>query len=451
MSFAAVKAALIKRLDEGDRGDRAWWLLTRVHLSASRLQEIASYLSDASGGEALVLTSNHYAALGKLLEITNANPRQTINRHYFLAMETPLRLIRRTNPHSWDEIILTAAGRQLATGNNSPALFENLLGDIRFCKEPWYSAGRAAEYSAFNVHPYPAMLTIMRANSGYIDLDEFDLFASRVRSQAEVPGASQSIAEFRTFNEAQKAELRKEVADRIPAGAGTDSRKPYNNWRDMARHTFSLFALGESTYRDINELLLSKTLTSTVPKKPTASAVSIKSTIPSTTAATPKVSSTPSKAGPARSKTVLLLPNVEAPADLLTPPIVTQSNTGTESELLIGKILAADGWQVVYYNQRRGYGFDLWAKKGTVAVIIEVKSFLETASSVALTALEHEAARHHKDNFLLVIVENVASGKPTIHVIQDPAHSLNFTPRNTSHYSATRSEWEPKASKSLPT
>jgi hypothetical protein len=450
MSFATLKAALIKRLDEGDRGDRAWWLLTRVHLSASRLQAIASYLYDASGGAPLVLTPSHYAALGKLLEITNANPRQTINRHYFLAMETPLGLIQRTNPHGWDKIVLTAAGQQLATGGNSLALFENLLKDIRFCREPWYSAGRAAEYSAFDVRPYPAILTIMQDNSGYIDVDEFDLFASRVRTQAEVSGASKAIAEFRSLAEKQKAELRKEVEDRMPAGAGADSRKPYNNWRDMARHTFSLFSLGESAYRDGNELLLAKSLASTLPKKLSAPAPG-KSASSSSVASAPATAATPPKATLPRSKTVLLLPSVKAPDDLLTPPIVTQSNTGTESELLIGKILAADGWQVVYYNQRRGYGFDLWAKKGAAAVVIEVKSSLGTASSISLTALEHEAALHHKDNFLVVVVENAASGTPIIHVVQNPANSLKFSPQNTSLYSAARSEWEPKASKSLPT
>jgi hypothetical protein len=443
MSFTTLKAALIKRLDEGDRGDRAWSLLTRVHLSVSRLQAIAGYLHDASGAAPLVLTSSHYAALGKLLKIPNKHPGQTINRHYFLAMENPLRLIERTNPPSWEGIVLTAAGQQLATGFNSVALFERLLKDIRFCQEPWYSAAKRRKYSAFDVHPYPAILTIMQDNGGYIDLDEFDLFASRVRTEAEIPGASRSIAEFRSLADAQKAELLKEVEDRMPAGAGKDSRKPYSNWRDMAHHTFSLFSLGESAYRDDDELLLAKTLTLTIPKKSSAAATGKKPTSSSSASAPPK-------AKLPRSKTVLLLPNVEAPDNLLTPPIVTQSNTGTESELLIGKILAADGWQVVYYNQRRGYGFDLWAKKGTAAVVIEVKSSLGAASSISLTALEHEAALHHKDNFLLVVVENAASGTPIIHVVQNPASSLKFSPQNTSSYSAARSEWEPKASKSLP-
>ncbi len=72
------------------------------------------------------------------------------------------------------------------------------------------------------------------------------------------------------------------------------------------------------------------------------------------------------------------------------PPSIPQGNTGTESEILIGKLLSAAGWKVVYYNQRRGYGFDLWAKKGDQAFVIEVKSALAAYSSVTLTALEYQ-------------------------------------------------------------
>jgi hypothetical protein len=113
-----------------------------------------------------------------------------------------------------------------------------------------------------------------------------------------------------------------------------------------------------------------------------------------------------------------------------------------ESELLIGKILAAAGWQVVYYNQRRGYGFDLWAKKGDQALVLEVKSFVGVASSVILTSLEHQAAEYHGENFLLVIVENATSDEPEIHVLQNPLASIDFVERDTAEFSAARSEWE---------
>lgn len=445
MSFAGLKSLLIKRLGEGDRGDRGWFLLTRVHLSAARLQSIAAYLYDAGADKPLELTSAHYSALGGLLDITNGNPRQTINRHYFLAMMTPLMLIEKISPPSWDQIVLTSAGVSLATSTNSVAVFESVLKDMRFCKEPWFPPDRVKEYSAFDVHPYDAVLSVMKQTGDYIDLDEFDLFVSRIRSKSEVSGVIPQITEFRTLSEQQKAELRKEVKDRVPAGGGNDPLKPYNNWRDMARHTFSLFSLGQSAYRDGNELLLAKTLSA--PAVPKAASVSTAKSASST--ATPAAKPPPSKVS--RSKTVLRVPEAEAPEELLTPPQVNQSNSGTEAELLVGKILAADGWQVVYYNQRRGYGFDLWAKKGKAAVVIEVKSFLGVASTVTLTQLEHEAGAHHKENYLLVVVENTGTGTPSIYVIQDPVTQVGFELRNASQFSAARSVWEPKSSNSLPT
>jgi hypothetical protein len=56
---------------------------------------------------------------------------------------------------------------------------------------------------------------------------------------------------------------------------------------------------------------------------------------------------------------------------LLTPPVSPEANTGNEAESLIGKMLAAAGWDVVYYNDRRGYGFDIWAKRGNTAFVVE--------------------------------------------------------------------------------
>lgn len=143
-------------------------------------------------------------------------------------------------------------------------------------------------------------------------------------------------------------------------------------------------------------------------------------------------------------------PEGQAPEDLLTPPAPAQENTGTDSEILVGKILAADGWQVVYYNKRRGYGFDLWAKKNDQAFVVEVKSFTGQASTVTLTSLEFEAARHHGDNFLLVVVEHAARGGAVIHVIQNPLASIRFKERNIAQFSAARADWHPAAAGALP-
>jgi hypothetical protein len=441
MTFEELREALIDRLEEGNRGDRGWWLITRVHLTPARLQQIATYLFDAGAAEELALTRRHYRELARILGIETDDPRVVINRHYFLAMETPLRLLERVNSNRWDEIMLTPAGVRLATEEDTVGIFEKILSEIRFCREPWYTASRVAQYNEFDVQPYPAILSVMRHNGGYIDLDEFDLFISRIRANDEVRTASDQVLAFRPLGEGQKQRLRREVESRIPAGSGRDTSKPYNNWRDMGRHTFSLFALGQSATRIRNELFLTEMLAET----------------PETREGDrrrPTTERTETRRAPrppaARAPTTLRIPETETPDELLTPPSAPQENSGAESELLIGKILAAAGWKVVYYNQRRGYGFDLWAKKGDEAFVIEIKSFLGAATSVTLTGLEYEAAGHHGESYLLVVVENADNEAPIIHVIQDPAESVRFTERSTAQFTAARSQWAPAAVSSFP-
>jgi hypothetical protein len=129
---------------------------------------------------------------------------------------------------------------------------------------------------------------------------------------------------------------------------------------------------------------------------------------------------------------------------------LAQSNSGGEAELLIGKIFSAAGWQVVYYNQRRGYGFDLWVQKDKRAFVIEVKSSLKAAAVVTLTSLEYEAAAHHKDTYLLAIVEHAERDAPIIHVIQNPAKIVRFVKKQTNEFTAARSLWSTAARKSFP-
>lgn len=433
MTFGELRDALTARLDEGDRGDRGWWLLTRVHLSAVRLQQIASYLHDAGAAHALTLTPGHYRNLARNLEIDTPDPTVVINRHYFLAMDTPLRLIERIDARRWRDIRLTAAGIALATATDTVEVLENQLASIRFCRVPWYSLGRADEYAAFNVRPYQAILDVMARSAGHVDVDEFDLFVSRIRTEAEIDPAVTRIAAFRLLSEPQKQALRQLVEDRVPDGAGNDPRKPYNNWRDVARHTFSLFSLGERAVRVENELLLTRVLSRPVVEEAEAEEG----------AGRPRQRPPRARRAPApRTPTVLRIPDSdEAPEELLSPPAAPQANSGADSELLIGKIFAAAGWEVVYYNQRRGYGFDLWVRKDGQAFVVEVKSFVGQGGSVTLTALEFEAANHHGDNFLLVVVEDAATYRPTIRVIQNPAASLTFTESQSSQFSVGRAGW----------
>ncbi|WP_265517921.1 protein NO VEIN domain-containing protein [Nitratireductor luteus] len=201
----------------------------------------------------------------------------------------------------------------------------------------------------------------------------------------------------------------------------------------MARHTFSLFSLGERAVRVENELLLTRALASTVTEEAEAEED-----------VTGRPRQRPARTRPApaqRAPTVLRIPDAEAPEELLSPPAAPQANSGADSELLIGKVFAAAGWEVVYYNQRRGYGFDLWVRKDGQAFVVEVKSFAGRGASVTLTALEFEAANHHGGNFLLVVVEDAATYRPIIRVIQNPAASLVFTESQAFQFSAGRAGW----------
>lgn len=440
MSFQTLRAALVRRLEEGRNGAHGWWLLTRVHLDASRLQSIISYLFDARARDILELTPQHYFGLANVIGIDNPAPWVNINRHYFLALETPLGLLHRANGNRWTHIQLTPAGIRLATEEDPVSVFEEVLQEIKFCKQPWYTASRVREYSDYDVRPYHTTVRLLRRTGGYIDVDEFDLFVSRIRTSDEMQGASESIAEFRTLTESQKALLRGEVEERVTEGSA-DPRKPYSNWRDMARHTFSLFSLGARAYRSGNELLLSQTL-----------AVEDRRRTPrGVRGPQPRISSgNEPLVRRQRIPTTLRIPESEAPPELLVPPALPQTNTGGEAELLIGKILTAAGWRVLYYSRRRGFGFDLWAQKEDQAFIIEVKSFLGDAGSVTLTSLEHQAATHHGENFLLVVVENTESDAPSIHVIQNPADAIRFNERRTREFTAPRSSWESSASRDFP-
>lgn len=430
LSLATLRKALIARLDEADRGDRGWWLITRVHLSAARLQQTASYLYDAKAYDGLELSVAHYDALASILGIASDNPKQTINRHIFLAMDRPLQLIERTDGGSWSEIKLTAAGVRLATDPDTPKVFEQILSEIRFCREPWFTPDRVQAYSDFDVLPYRTALRVMTQCHGYIDIDEFDLFVSRIRNMSERAGAISAILEFRSLPAKDKGILLSEVEARIPTGKG-GSAKPYSNWRDMARHTFSLFALGQSAIRSGNALLLTGTLVEET-AEPAKSGSGAEKKTPQTKPASPK------------SKSTLKLPASDTPDDLLSPPVSPEANSGNEAETLVGKMLAAAGWEVVYYNHRRGYGFDLWAKKDETAFVIEVKSSLAIASSITLTRLEHEAATKHADNYLLVVVENMAS-EPTFLVVQNPGKSLAFSKIEQTEFRVSGNGWRKSA------
>jgi hypothetical protein len=107
MPFPNLRRRIVRRLDEGDRGDRGWFLITRVHLSTARLRAVAEYLHDLGAADSVALGARHYAELALLCGVAGNDPGITLRRHHLLAMETPLNLLRRTDGNSWREVSLT--------------------------------------------------------------------------------------------------------------------------------------------------------------------------------------------------------------------------------------------------------------------------------------------------------------------------------------------------------
>ncbi|MBI4483102.1 MAG: DUF3883 domain-containing protein [Acidobacteria bacterium] len=414
MSFRKLRRRVINRLDEGDRGDRAWFLITRVHLNAGRLRDIATYLYDLGVDAGRDLEAHDYEALAKLAGVTGPDPGMTLRRHHFLAMETPLNLVRRVDGRSWRKIRLTHMGAKLATTENSAALLEAVLDQVVFCREPWYTPTRVNEYRHFEVRPYTLIRQVMADSDGWVDRDEYDLFISRIRRETEAAWAIKGIREFRGLNGYERSELLEEVRRRIPGA------KAYQNWRDMGLHTFSLFSIGTSTVRVDQRLLLTATLVERgrVPKPERAQQRRV--------------------AG-ARA-TALRIPEPPRNPGLATPPVAPTVNPGTEGELLVAKLLQAAGWSVVFYTNRRGFGFDIWARRGKSTMLVEVKSSFHGLGPITLTRLEHEAAKEYGQNYILAIVENV-SEVPTVRFIQDPVRTLKIQKRTTREYHIARDAW----------
>ena len=68
MSLEDVRQRLVDRLEEGDRGDRGWFVITRVHVALSWLKGIAQYLENRGGGDIIHMTEHDYDRLAKIIE-----------------------------------------------------------------------------------------------------------------------------------------------------------------------------------------------------------------------------------------------------------------------------------------------------------------------------------------------------------------------------------------------
>ena len=404
MSLKGVHHELVDRLEEADRGDRGWFVITRVHVALSWLKGIAEYLENRGRGDVIHLTELDYQRIAKIVDTDREDPGKQLRRHHLLVMDKPLQLLQRTNGQRWDEIILTRLGRDLANTDDPAAVLEKSLTEIRFAAAPWTPTQRIRQYSEFDVQVYEVTKQVLHHCDGYIDRNEFDFFVSRIRDRSEVLGTVVAIAKYRALAPEEQTTLHVEVRDRIPGA------KRYSNWRDVGLHTFSLFSLGTSMVREDTRLLL------------TAEWVD-------------------AHAVPAAPASQLRMPEPPEVEELLSPPATPAKNDGADAESFVAKILRSQGWDVAFYTNRRGYGFDLWARRKDRAMVVEVKSSLGALGEVSLTPTEYQAAREHDDNYVLALVEHMDSISPRLHMIQNPASVLEIEERISASFVITRTAW----------
>lgn len=407
MDLATVRNSLTRRLDEADRGDRGWFIVTRVHVSLSWIKRIAEYLESRAGNEPFELTENDYASLGTIINSINADPGIQLRRHHLLVMDKPLQLIQRTDRDWWRRIVLTAQGLELANASDPAQVLECSLMAMHFAIAPWSPPNRVRQYAEFDVPVYRAMIQILDECNGYIDRNEFDFFVSRIRHEGEITWAVEAIRAYRYLDSEDRISLHQEVCLRIP------SAKSYQNWRDVALHTFSLFSLGTSMVREGQRLFLTGKW------------------VGEHTVQDPDDTTDPK----------LRIPDPPEAELLLVPPAAPAGNDGADAESFVAKVLRTKGWEVAFYTNRRGYGFDLWARKGNRAMLVEVKSSLQTLGSVTLTSTEYSAACKHCKNYVIALVEHMDSDSPRLRMIQNPAHNTEITESKSTSYVITRSEW----------
>ena len=421
MSLETVRRQLVDRLNEGDRGDRGWFVITRVHVALSWLKGIAEYLENRGGGGVINLTGNDYQRLATITETGGDDPGVQLRRHHLLVMDKPLQLLQRVDGRRWNGIVLTERGRDLAYTDDPAAVLEQSLTAIQFAVEPWTPPARVEQYSDFDLRVYEVMEQVLRLCNGYIDRNEFDFFVSRVRSSDEAAGAASAIADYRELASEEQDTLHAEVRHRIPGV------KAYSNWRDVGLHTFSLFSLGTSMVREGTRLLL------------TADWVG-EHAVPT---ASPSAPSTPAAPVPPEATVTpqLRIPDPPEIEELLSPPAAPASNDGADAESFVAKVLRSQGWDVAFYTNRRGYGFDLWARRENRAMMVEVKSSLGVLGAVNLTPTEYRAAQEHSDSYVLALVEYMDSASPRLLMIQNPATVLEIEERTSASYVIPRAQW----------
>ena len=385
------------------------------------MKGIVEYLENRGSGDVIHLTDHDYQRLATIIETESNNPGILLRRHHLLVMDKPLQLLQRVSGRKWDQIVLTECGRDLAYTGDPAAVLEQSLSAIQFAVEPWTPSARVRQYREFDLRVYEVMIEILQRCDGYIDRNEFDFFVSRIRRSDEAAKTVAAITDYRALAPEEQDTLHTEVSDRIPGA------KAYSNWRDVGLHTFSLFSLGTSMMREGTRLLL------------TADWVGAY-TMPSTAPGAPAVPVTPASPEAATAPK-LRIPEPPEVEDLLSPPAASASNDGADAESFVAKVLRSQGWEVAFYTNQRGYGFDLWARREDRAMVVEVKSSLGALGAVSLTPMEHQAAQVHGDSYVLALVEHMDSVSPRLHMIQNPVAALEIEERMSASYVIARAAW----------
>lgn len=414
MKFTEVSDQLTKRLDAGKDAAHGWFLITRFHISdSSQPKALCEYLYARAGSHRTALDAADYDRLAAACGVTSANPGSQLRRHHLLALVHPLRLLRRHPASKWDEVELTPAGIELANASEPGDILERALSQVVFCKDPWFAPSRVKAYGDFDLLPYEATKSVLGSLEGWIDRDEWDLFVSRIRRNSEIPTAVSCIESFRVLSAGERTQLLNEVKSRL-------TPKTYQNWRDVGLHTFSLFNLGTSMFRDGTRLLLASAL------------------VPPAQSAAGGVMVPPQQPPPQPPK--LKTPSAPDGTDGPRPPTDPQANSGASAEAFVAKILKADGWSVAFYASRRGYGFDIYATRKGRVWFVEVKSSTADMGAIVLTASEYAAAKQYGKNYLIAVVEDVGK-QPKVGFVPDPYSTLTAKVRGSTEYVFARTDW----------
>lgn len=444
MSTKSVLNRVEARISQDSRGDRGWFLLTRVHVRSHWVKGVIDYIYQRAGRDAISLDRQDYQHLATITQISGADPSIQLRRHHLLALYKPLQLIERLQPRSWASIRLSEQGVRLAESDYFAPTLDHSLSSIMFAHGSAVSEDRQAAYSQFNINVFSALSAILHATDGYIDRDEFDYFVSRVRSDDEIQWAIDGILDYRTtmsqLSDREKKSLSGNLASIVHRGL---TRKEYQNWRDIALHTFSLFDIGSKMSRQGRHLWLTERWGEGITATSTLAGRSISE------GNLEYAKGTKEKQKPQNGR-LLKIPTPLAPQELMYPPQASrQGNTGVEAENLVAKILQSQGWSVAFYSAKRGFGFDLWARKANSAMVIEVKSSLNKLLQVTLTDNELQAAKHYGENYVLALVELAHSESPEVWFIPNPGKNLLLVRSEQTYHTATRSSWSPIAIQAL--